>query len=255
MSSVDSKLIPFRLSICSLKLVLLLTLLIGTQSVVASDDDLRIDANIGAVNAMIAEDNTLWIGTSNGLYKWDDWHRGMPESVAVQTGPVHVLQRVGNTLWIGSDLGVFRWDKPRQGVPQHVDVVTGSVNKLENCGLSLLIGAKGIFIWPNVDAGGNPTHLDLAVSHVRTLRRIGSILWIGSDEGLLRWDCESTKQPVFTEFRDTITSLENDGTTLIVGTPRGLFLWNGDELEDPVRIPVIVSSDSGRNVSTDSGAS
>src|SRR5689334_993786 len=112
MFSVNSQFIPFRTSICTLMLVLLLTLLTSTQSVVASDDDLRIDMNIGAVNAIIAEDNTLWIGTSNGLYKWDDWHRGMPELVPVQTGPVHVLQRVGNTLWIGSESGVLRWDKP-----------------------------------------------------------------------------------------------------------------------------------------------
>jgi len=159
----------------------------------------------------------------------------MPEPIAVQTGPVHVLQLVENTLWIGSELGVFRWDKPRQGIPQRVEVVTGTVNKLEKCGSSLLIGAKGIFIWPNIDAGGIPTHLDLPVSHVRTVRQVGSILWIGSEVGLLRWECESVKQPVFTKFKDPITSLENEGSTLIVGTPRGLFLWSGSELEDPVQ--------------------
>jgi GTPase SAR1 family protein len=162
----------------------------------------------------------------------------LPELIAAQTGTVYVLQLAGDTLWIGSEKGLFRWDRPRQGIPQRVDVLTGSVNKLYKCGPSLLIAAQGVFIWPNVDAR-SPIKLDLAVYPVRAFHRVGDVLWIGSDNGLLRWDCESGKQPIFTpKVKVAVTSLDNAGSTLLIGTSRGLLLWNGDEMRDPEQVLV-----------------
>jgi ligand-binding sensor domain-containing protein len=210
-----------------IKLLVLLLLLACNQTISASNENLRIDKDMGAVMSLESDEGTLWIGTALGLFKWDNTNTGLPEHLDVDTGPVYVLELSNDTLWIGAKNGLFRLDKPRQGLlPQRIDLVTGPVIKLYKYEKKLLIGGNALVLWRDV-AVGMPERLNLDVYPINVFHSDRAILWIGSEKGLLRWDCARNEAPVFTpEFKGmNVTSLSHYGNTLFVGTKKGLFRW------------------------------
>jgi hypothetical protein len=178
--------------------------------------------------------STLWIGTWDKLFRWDNAPQGLPQPVA-DTGKVNTIIQDGNTLWIGSEKGLFRWYNPHQELPQHIQVNTGPIRKLHKVGPTLLISARdGLFIWKNADVG-EPIRVDLDVSYINVFYQDGSVLWIGSEKGLLRWDTTGDKEPAFTQEINNVavTGIKKDGSTLVVGTSKGLFRW----IEPGARLP------------------
>jgi hypothetical protein len=194
---------------------------------------------MGVVISLESERSTLWIGTSVGLFKWDNTHTGLPAPINVDTGTVYVLKLDGDSLWIGSERGLFRWDKPTQGLPQRIDITTGPVSKLYKCGTKLLISGNGLFLWQDVRVG-RPTRLNLDVHPVNVFHPDGAILWIGSEKGLLRWDCKRDEAPVFMwQFKGmNVTSLAHDSNSLLIGTNKTLFSWNRLGMSEPEQVPV-----------------
>jgi hypothetical protein len=232
---VDSSSQTRGINIYALNLLLLLSLLSCNQIALASENDLRIDVNVGAIITIKGEDSTLWLGTSDGLFRWDDTQVGLPQKIDVDTGNVSILLQDNDTLWIGSQKGLFRWSSPKQGLPRYIQVDTGPVDKLYKFGASLLIGAKnGLFIWHNPDIG-IPTRLDLEVSHVAAFYQDHNVLWIGTKNGLLRWDSGNDKEPVFMpEVKSVeVTSLCKDDSMLLIGTTKGLLRWNNMGVNGP----------------------
>lgn len=210
------------------KLCLLVVLLSCNLLTVASERDLRINASIGPVLDIKGQGDMLWLGTAEGLYRWDNVREGAPERVAVNTGAVSILQLHNNTLWIGSEQGLFRWDSPEKGLPQPVNVDTGPVNELYKLNRTLLIGAKnGLFLWQIGDED-SPRHIDVDDLNVTEFCR-GKVnqVWIGSRKGLLLYE-EGNGEPVFLpEVKDIpVTSLSDEGSELLIGTSRGLLRWD-----------------------------
>jgi hypothetical protein len=170
----------------------------------------------------------LWLGTAEGLYRWDNVREGAPERVAVNTGDVSILLLDDKTLWIGSEQGLFRWDSPWHGLPQPVSGNTGAVGRLYKLNRTLLIGAeKGLFVWQIGDED-SPRRIDVDVSYVTEFCR-GKVnqVWIASRRGLLLYE-EGNGAPVFLpEVKDIhVTSLSDEGSELLIGTVQGLLRWD-----------------------------
>jgi hypothetical protein len=217
----------------AVRLSFLLALLCCTAIARATEHDLRIDAAIGSVTAVEGDGSALWIGTSEGLYRWGNTQQGTPEKVA-DTDWVYVLLRDENTLWIGSRRGLFRWDIPGQGAPQLIEATTGPVNKLHKVNQTLLIGASnGLFVWQSV-AVDTPTRTELDISHVTFYQATGTQLWIGAQQGLFRYTVGEREPTLIPQGKDvSVTSLYDGGSELLIGTNRGLLRWDKNDEHQP----------------------
>lgn len=222
----DIRLMCLRLFVVNLAITL--SFLYRGNVLRASEADLHIDADTCAVMTIKGEGNTLWFGTTKGLFKWEGAPSGKPQQVRVDVGTVYVLLQDKGTLWIGSERGLLRWDNPAGGGnPKFVPGAPASITKLQRLGSRLLIGGEGgLFVWQE-DFPGSVTPYKEAGRFVNALLQDGKRVWVGTDSGLFRWDSESeTPVPVPLDRNVEVTYLAKSGLTLLVGTTAGLLRWD-----------------------------
>lgn len=207
-------------------LLLLMVFSSDLHVVRASEATLQVDVDMGAVLAIEGKEDTLWIGTALGLYRWTDAPRSIPE-VALKVKNVRTLLREGKALWIGTDEGLFLWDDPRQGGnPRLISSSQTSVRKLYLFGNKLLIIATGgLFVWQD-GSPGELRHLEAAGPDINWVCQDGNAnIWIASDQGLFSWDGVGDAVPVPLGESLKVTSLHSEGVVLLIGTSKGLLRW------------------------------
>ena len=204
-----------------------------------------------SVNAIAqAADGYLWIGTENGLARFDGQRF---VTVGARLPNVFRSRLVGalaagrdGTLWIGTERGLLRMrggavalDGPAGGLAAEAAVSALA----EDAGGDLWIGTRSGLLRRSA-ASGEVTRVGLAGTRVEQLLpgEAGEV-WIGT-ESLGPWRCRSGKlQPVGADpavSRETVTGLvrDQDGSILVF-TARGASRFrDGDAVtEAPGRLP------------------
>lgn len=191
-------------------------------------------------------DGYLWIGTHNGLVKFDGREFKVfsaPTDLKnnVNTGiPDNFISVVQNTeqdgLWIGTNgEGLSNYNfLTFKNFNTQKDLINNTILCLEEWEQSIWIGTpKGLSRYRR-NVFRNYTQKDGFLNiKVNTLlkdtRNGHNTLWIGTDEGLAKFDLDSGKViPISIPLPDLqILILESDAeNNLYIGTANGLFYWN-----------------------------
>jgi diguanylate cyclase (GGDEF)-like protein len=197
-------------------------------------------------------DGFLWVGTQEGMSRWDGYHFRNYQAVLGVTGalPDNLVQVLygdpQGRLWIGTSAGLALYDRNRDQFTtfptKPEDVSRAGIWAIETD------GAHGL--WVGTPAG--LTHFDIAGGrfdgfHPRgetgallaaapvhaVLRDTSGVLWIGSNKGLFRSDAKernfvAVAMPLWEGLPPSVQSLcrDQDGH-LWIGTTHGVFLMSG----------------------------
>ena len=198
-----------------------------------------------------SDDGYLWIGTHNGLVKFDgrefivfsaptdsknNVNNGIPDNF------ISVVQNTKqNGLWIGTNgegLSNYNFLSFKNFNTQK-DLINNTILCLEEWQESVWIGTtKGLSRYRR-NVFRNYTQKDgLLNAKINTLlkdtKNGQNNLWIGTDEGLAKFDLDSGKIiPISLPLPDLqIRTLESDAeNNLWIGTPNGLLYWNIEKNE------------------------
>ena len=198
-----------------------------------------------------SNDGYLWIGTHNGLVKFDgrefkvfsapmdlknNANDGIPDNF------ISVIQKTDKEgLWIGTNgegLSNYNFSTFKNFNTQK-DLINNTILCLEEWEESIWIGTpKGLSRYRR-NVFRNYTHqdglLNLKINALLKNAKSGqNILWIGTDEGLAKFDIETGKiVPISLPLPDLqILTLESDAkNNLYIGTANGLFYWNIEKNE------------------------
>jgi diguanylate cyclase (GGDEF)-like protein len=197
-------------------------------------------------------DGFLWVGTQEGMSRWDGYHFRNYQAVLGVAGalPDNLVQVLygdpQGRLWIGTNAGLALYDKTRD---QFTTFPTkpGDASRAGVWAIKT-DGAHGL--WVGTPAG--LTHFDIpsgrfdgfhpeagvgavlaaAPTHA-VLRDASGVLWVGTEKGLFRSDPEETNfapvaLPLWEGLPPSVLSLcrDRDGQ-LWIGTMHGAFLMNG----------------------------
>ncbi len=193
-----------------------------------------------------SEDGYLWIGTHNGLVKFDgiefkifsaptnaekNKNEGIPDNF------VSIIENTDKDgLWIGTNgegLSNYNFSTFKNFDTQK-DLINNTILCLEEWENSIWVGTpKGLSRYRR-NVFRNYTKKDgLQNLKINTLlkdtKNGQNTLWIGTDEGLAKFDIDSGKVvPISIPLPDLqILSLEVDAkNNLYIGTPNGLLYWN-----------------------------
>lgn len=198
-----------------------------------------------------SDDGYLWIGTHNGLVKFDgrefkvfsaptdsknNTNTGIPDNF------ISIVKKTEqNGLWIGTNgdgLSNYNFLTFKNFNTQK-DLISNTILCLEEWQESIWIGTpKGLSRYRR-NVFRNYTEKDGLLSiKINTLlkdtKNGHNILWIGTDEGLAKFDLDAGKiTPISLPLSDLqILTLEIDAkNNLYIGTKNGLFYWDTEKKE------------------------
>jgi signal transduction histidine kinase/ligand-binding sensor domain-containing protein len=178
------------------------------------------------VNCLLSDEgDRLWIGTDNGVVRWDGsrlTHADLPAELSRVRATAMVKDRDGN-VWIGTSDGVLRLNS--HGLSP-LDRRVSSVTALfEDRDGDLWIGtARGIERWRDGAFTTYPEVRTVAAGNAGPiLVDAADRVWFAPSTGGLYWVRDGRVQPVTVGglSDDVIYSLEGKGTDLWIGRQRG----------------------------------
>jgi diguanylate cyclase (GGDEF)-like protein len=195
-------------------------------------------------------DGFLWVGTQEGMSRWDGYHFRNYQAVLGVAGalPDNLVQVLygdpQGRLWVGTNAGLALYDRARDQFTTFPtkpgDVSRAGVWAIQTDGAQgLWVGtpaglthfdiARGRFDGFHPESG---TVLATAPTHA-VLREANGALWIGTDKGLFRSDAAeknfvAVPLPPWGGLPPAVQSLcRDEGGQLWIGTMHGAFLMSG----------------------------
>lgn len=179
-------------------------------------------------------DGFLWVGTQNGLARWDGYRARLYQPNRADPGALpdsyvlglHVDQ--GGRLWVATSAGgLARYEPAEDGFVPTLGLSSPAVSAIEDDGAGGLwvgtdialdhLGADGKALAPLHPGGDN---------RIRALLRDGRILWIGTEHGLYRLESGASEPVQVPGIDIPIYSLQKDSQGRIwIGTrKKGVLL-------------------------------
>ncbi|RJP80394.1 MAG: hypothetical protein C4524_03540 [Candidatus Zixiibacteriota bacterium] len=193
--------------------------------------------------AVAADEDTVWIGTENGLSVLDLAKKEVKRITTpdLANRGVYTLAVDPEALWIGGEAGLYRLDRATGtgGWLEPEGGVAGPVYDLQVTPGEVIAGRFGgleIIRKADLEMAGFPAEAFLAGSSIQAVLALDSLVWVGTDRGLWKLDRPRNRWHQYTTrdglISDEVTALYPDGDHLLIGTPEGVtrFFWN-----DPTR--------------------
>lgn len=136
-------------------------------------------------------DGALWVGTDDGLYRWQG---GRMVSVAMGAGwegvPVRqIMVGQGERLWLGTERGILLWDGRRTSMPPGAPL--GEVRRLRRGPAGepwAVVPGHGVWFWDGERwVGFEPNALHPVVWSMDVLHELGGWTWLANIYGLWRY--------------------------------------------------------------------
>jgi len=198
------------------------------------------------VNTFLPDsDMRVWLGTDEGLLRWDDADEEPARQPIGKNIKVSGLYKEGSTLLIGTQRGLIRWGVESAYTPEWM-LQGAQIYNLYKDASTLLISTvnMGLFRLDNVHTGQPESIADHVVNSSRYYRNRNT-LWMGAgaaaESALYRWNSQKEAQP------QRITSLHTGrvhcfnqvGDTLLIGAEAGLFRIDGQATDWKADIEII----------------
>lgn len=214
-----------------------------------ADDELK--SNF-VVSLLRCKDNSMYVGTSNGLYLYNPATDGFKRFANEEAGVfiASLLEDHTGTIWIGThDMGVFSY-QPRTGKKKHFTNIRGNKNSLSTNTVNAIYEDKRNNIWFCTEGGGlcrldssrqtftTYTSVDGLPSNFvfKILQDDEGIFWVTTSKGMISLDVDNNKKVVYTKGNGLLNDQFNYNSgyktangNIYFGSVKGMIAFNPDD--------------------------
>ncbi|MGN6437892.1 MAG: ligand-binding sensor domain-containing protein [Agriterribacter sp.] len=214
-----------------------------------SDDELK--SNF-VVSLLRCRDNSMYVGTSNGLYLYNPLTDGFKRFSNEEAGVfiASLLEDHSGTIWIGThDMGVFSFN-PATGAQKHFVNDRNNKNSLSTNTVNAIYEDRRKNIWFCTEGGGlcrldsarqtftRYTSADGLPSNFvfKILEDDKGIFWVTTSKGMISFDFGSNKKVVYTKGNGLLNDQFNYNSgyktakgNIYFGSVKGMIEFNPDD--------------------------
>jgi hypothetical protein len=192
----------------------------------------------GAVLALAAAKDGLWVATPNLLWFWDG--EGDPRSASLGVGARlrGVEVDADGRVWAASESGLFVRTAGRNGFERDATLPPGDVLAVHASGTNVFVARNGA-LWQRKDGRFESLSAGLGLGwwELRAVARLGDAFYLAVPSGLWRVGAGSAERidPGLGELRD----VRAHGADLLIASSRGVWRLEHPERPDPHAVPLL----------------
>jgi ligand-binding sensor domain-containing protein len=184
------------------------------------------DAPRGAVTAIVEQEGTAWVGTSDGLFRYDRerraWRR-FDDGDGLPTETVRALLADGNALWVATSRGFCRFEAERCG-PNLLPAQP--VHALAACGGRVWAAARNGLFTSSGSEAARPASLARTRTRVQDVACIGERVFAATLDQLLEQRPDGWQERVVPRPQGALHSLVSAAGELWIGADRWVGRWD-----------------------------